>query len=136
MQTKKQNVIQVTAGIIRKNGKILIAKRPNHGNGGKYEFPGGKLEPGETMEDCLKRELNEEFGVDSKIGSFLSKSSFDYGKKSYCLHAYFVDEIKGEPKLTVHDKIKWVRYEDLKKFEFMPADIPIVIELVNMNNHI
>jgi 8-oxo-dGTP diphosphatase len=135
MQTEEQAIIQVTAGIIRKNGKILIAKRPNHGNGGKYEFPGGKLEPGETLEDCLKRELNEEFDVDSKIGSFITKSSFVYGDKSYCLHAYYVDEILGNPKLTVHDEIKWVAYNDLKDYEFMPADIPIVHEIVNMNSH-
>ena len=132
---KEKDVIHVTAGIIRKENRILIAKRPNHGNGGKYEFPGGKLEPGETMEDCLKRELNEEFDVESKIGSFITKSSFVYGGKSYCLHAYFVDEILGDPKLTVHDEIKWVTYNDLKNYEFMPADIPIVHELVNMNNH-
>ena len=135
MQAEKQKIIQVTAGIIRKNGKILIAKRPNHGNGGKYEFPGGKLEPGETLEDCLKRELNEEFGIDSKVGSFFSRSSFEYGEKFYCLYAYFVDEILGEPKLTVHDEIKWITYKNLKDYEFMPADIPIVVELLNYADH-
>jgi len=136
MQKEKQDVIHVTAGIIRKDNRILIAKRPKHGNGGKYEFPGGKLEPGETMEVCLRRELQEEFGVDSMVGSFITKSSFIYGEKTYCLHAYYVDEIIGDPKLTVHDEILWVSYDDLKNYEFMPADIPIVVELINQNKHV
>lgn len=131
MKNEKQDVIHVTAGIIRKGDSVLIAKRPSHGNGGKYEFPGGKLEPNETMEDCLKRELLEEFGIESQIGPFHSKSSFTCGNKEYCLHAYFVNEIIGEPKLLVHDEIKWVGYQDLMNFDFMPADMPIVVKLSN-----
>jgi len=135
MNKEKQTVIHVTAGIIRQDDRILIAKRPNHGNGGKYEFPGGKLEHGESMEDCLKRELSEEFGIDSKVGSFIITSNFIYGDKNYCLHAFYVDEIRGEPHLNIHDEILWVRYEELNDYEFMPADIPIVQELINQNSH-
>ena len=70
---------QVSGACLEKDGKILIARRKTGDNlAGKWEFPGGKLEPGETPEACLKRELKEEFGVETRIGEFICASKFEY----------------------------------------------------------
>lgn len=66
---------QVTAAVIEKDGRVLIAQRKTgDALAGKWEFPGGKLEPGETPEACLRRELREEFGVETEIGDFICSS--------------------------------------------------------------
>lgn len=123
-------VIDVTAAILRKDGKILIAKR---GKGkhmeGMWEFPGGKIELSETPEECLKRELEEEFGIVSKINDFLAESVFDYGEKTIKLLAYNADYISGEFKLNAHEEIKWVGINEFNKFVFCPADLPLVKKL-------
>ena len=73
--------IDVTAAIIRKNGKVLIARRARGQHlEGLWEFPGGKIENGETPEACLKRELFEEFGIDVRIGRFIAESCFSYNQ--------------------------------------------------------
>ena len=76
-------LISVTAAILVRDGKILIAQRKSSDHlAGKWEFPGGKIEYGETPEDCLKRELHEEFGIDTRIGVFLAESVYHYDRIS------------------------------------------------------
>ena len=122
----------VTAGIIEKDDKILIAKRQK----GKYlesqwEFPGGKLEPGETPQECLRRELMEELNIDTKIGAFFTSNKFFCNNKEIELLAYKVSFISGDIKLNDHLDAKWVKLEELKNFDFVPADKKIVHELLN-----
>ncbi len=118
---------QVTAAIIEKDGKILIAQRKRgDALAGKWEFPGGKLEPGETPEQCLRRELMEELGIDSKIGRFVCSSKFEYKHLPIELLAYMAVHLSGEFKLNDHDRIEWVIPGDLKKYDFASADIPVV----------
>jgi len=118
---------QVTAAVIEKDGKILIAQRKQGDTlGGKWEFPGGKLEPGETPEACLKRELMEEFGVDTRIGAFVCSSKFEYKHLPIELLVYRAEHVSGEFKLNEHDRIEWVVPADLSKFDFSSADIPVV----------
>lgn len=110
----------VTAGIILKEGKILIAKR----KGEKWEFPGGKVERGEGIEECLKRELKEELNirVDS-IEPFCKVK--DNGIE---LHVFiiFCDE---EPVAGVHEELKWVDMNEIDRYEFMNADKKVVEEI-------
>ncbi|OGS61956.1 MAG: NUDIX hydrolase [Elusimicrobia bacterium RIFOXYB2_FULL_62_6] len=118
---------QVSAAVIRKNGRILIARRKaGDALAGKWEFPGGKLEPGETPEDCLKRELTEEFGIETEIGKFICSSKFEYKHLAMELLVYSVSHIAGDFIPADHDKIEWVRPEDLGDYDFAGADIPVV----------
>ena len=121
------DIINVTAAIIRKGDKFLIAKR---GKGkhleGMWEFPGGKVEFSETPEECLKRELEEEFGVISRINSFVAESVFNYGDKTIRLLGYNVEYISGEFKLNAHEEIRWISTNEFDKFNFAPADLPLV----------
>lgn len=118
---------QVTAAVIEKDGKILLAQRKaGDALAGKWEFPGGKIEPGETPEACLRRELMEEFGVDTKIGEFICASKFEYKHMPIELLAYRAEHLSGEFKLNDHDRIEWVAPADLVKYDFCSADIPVV----------
>ncbi len=118
---------QVTAAVIEKDGKILIAQRRKGSTlGGRWEFPGGKIEPGETAEECLKRELKEEFDIESEAVDFLIASRFRYCLVPIELLAYRVKHLSGEFKVNEHDQIRWVTPSELNSYDFMPADKPIV----------
>ena len=125
-----EDFVIVTAAIIKKDNKFLIAKRKEGHLANKWEFPGGKLESNETPEDCLKRELHEEFGIETIIGKYLATSIYDYPHIKIKLMAYEVEYISGEFILNDHQEIKWVTKEDLSNYEFAPADIPIVNEIL------
>ncbi len=118
---------QVTAAVIEKDGKILIAQRRKGSTlGGRWEFPGGKIEPGETAEVCLKRELKEEFEIESEIGKFIIASQFRYCLVPIELLAYRVNHLSGDFKVNEHEEIRWVDPSELSSYDFMPADKPIV----------
>lgn len=118
---------QVTAAVIEQDGKILIAQRRKGSTlAGKWEFPGGKIEPGETAEVCLKRELKEEFGIDAEVEKFIMASQFRYCLVPIELLAYRVKHICGNFKINEHDQIRWVSPSELGSYDFMPADKPIV----------
>lgn len=123
-------MIQVTAAVIVKDSKILIAQRNEYGKLPlKWEFPGGKVEGNETCEECLQRELWEEFSINAVIGEYICTSKFNYDCYSIELIAFFVKWFDGEIKLANHSQVKWVSPSELDDFDFAPADIPIVNEV-------
>lgn len=118
---------QVTAAIIRKGSKILIARRsPNKPLAGYWEFPGGKIEDGETPQECLKRELEEELGIVVNVGAFFMENEHHYGDKIIQLQAYECEHISGNIILNDHDQMEWVETFEFTNFEFAPADIPFI----------
>lgn len=120
----------VTAAVIANNGKILIAQRSgNQNQAGKWEFPGGKIEPGETPEECLKREIKEELGIDIEVNDFFGESIYQYESGEIKLIAYKARWVGGEFKLEAHSQIKWVKPFELDNYDFSPADIPFVEKL-------
>jgi 8-oxo-dGTP diphosphatase len=120
----------VTAAIARRGARTLIARRgPGQKLAGLWEFPGGKLEDGETPEQCLSRELFEEFGVRVVVAEFFMKSVYRYGHGAIDLHAYFVSWPNDEPQLRVHDEVCWVPFAQLLDYELAPADVPIASRL-------
>jgi 8-oxo-dGTP diphosphatase len=120
-------VIDVTAAVIVKDGKILAARRaPGKHLEGYWEFPGGKLEPLETPEKCLERELAEEFAITSLVGAFIGESLYDYGSKIVRLLAFEVEHISGDFELNDHDELRWLSFDELLGVDWAPADIPLV----------
>jgi 8-oxo-dGTP diphosphatase len=119
--------IIVAAAVLEKNGRILIARR-KHGDrlADKWEFPGGKLEEGETPEACLRRELQEELGIDVVVGGFVGRSCHRYPHGEIELLAYRVIHLSGDFQLHDHEEIRWVPTADLPAHDFSAADIPIV----------
>ena len=121
----------VTAAIIERDGRIFIARRaPQENFAGFWEFPGGKVEPGETPEDCLIRELQEEFGIRAAVRAFVGENVHAYESGSIRLLAYEVDIIEGEISLSVHDAFDWVEPPALPDHGLLPADIPIARKLM------
>lgn len=121
---------EVTAAIIIDKSKILIAQRgANEKLAGKWEFPGGKIELGETQQECLKREIREELEVDIEVGNYLGESIYTYPNGEIKLIAYFATILDGEMKLSVHDKVEWITISEIDEYDFAPADIPFVEKL-------
>jgi 8-oxo-dGTP diphosphatase len=121
---------QVAAAVIEKDGKILIARRKQKDPlGGKWEFPGGKLESGETPEECLKRELREELGIETRVGEYFCSSRFVYRHIAIELLAYRASYVSGEITLHEHERIEWILPEELKDYDFSEADKPVVRKL-------
>ena len=119
-------VIRVVAGILQKNGEVLIAQRAESHHDGKWEFPGGKMDLGETPEEALVRELYEELNVSCKSLEFFYESSVTLGDKKIILQTYLVHDFTGKVKNSVHADVKWVQLSDLGSFQFLEADIPVV----------
>lgn len=128
-------MIKVAAAILIKNNELLIARRP-YGDSlaNCWEFPGGKIEAGETPEQCLAREILEELGLKIRVNEFFCKSRFDYPNKSIMLFAYYCELVSGEAQLNAHDQIDWVLVSQLENYSFAPADIPIVRKLQKHEN--
>ena len=121
---------QVTAAIILKDNKVLIAQRaPGENLACKWEFPGGKIELGETPQDCLKREIREELDVDIEVLDFFGEGIYAYHSGTINLMAYWCKWIAGDFTLNVHSHIAWVNRNDLDLYDFAPADIPLVDKL-------
>lgn len=124
-------MIQVTAAIVIDNQRVLAARRAPHKHmGGYWEFPGGKVEPGETPEESLTRELSEELGIVVRVGKHFYSNQHDYGDKQIILMAYFCTWSGGELSLNDHDAVEWCTSHDLTNLKWAPADIPIVQALV------
>ena len=115
--------MEVTAGIFLKEKRVLLMRRaPGQNAAGGWEYPGGKIEPGETGEQCLRRELREELCIDAEIGAKVAESTFTTDEKVIHLHAYHVTQYAGEIQLTVHDQMEWVPLEALLDHDQLPAD--------------
>lgn len=124
-------VITVAAGIVEHNGRVLIARRGvNASLGGKWEFPGGKVEPGETSADCIVRELREEFGVETSAGEVVATTTHRYPDVTIHLIAHRVYHLAGEWIPREHEEVRWVQYGDLLSYDVAPADVPIIEALL------
>lgn len=129
MKKKLQNKPQldVTAGVIWHGDKILIAKRPPGSHmEGYWEFPGGKREAGETLEQCLKRELWEELGLEVEVLGALGQVSHEYEDRVVELNVFYCRVLRGEAVGKESQEICWVSPDDLGKYSFPPPDAEIV----------
>ena len=119
--------VDVVAAIIRDNQKILITQRFDHVHlPGLWEFPGGKVEPDESLTAALEREIREELGVTILVGDEFFSVVHDYNAKSVRLHFFNCSIIDGEPHPLEVADMRWVRPEELGQFEFPPADADLI----------
>jgi len=120
----------VTAAVIQRNGHVLIAQRPEDGLlGGMWEFPGGKMEPGENLLSCLKREVCEELGVDIEVGESFGVYEHAYSHFRVTLHAFRSTLLAGEPQLFDHTDLRWVRPNEFSEFPMGKIDRQIANKL-------
>ena len=112
------------------NEKVLIARRSPKGQmGGRWEFPGGKVEDGETDAQSVVREMQEEFGIKVQCGDFICSSVFVHNESEVTLNAYFItvphDGISQEYKLSEHTEYRWVNVEEIPSLSFVDSDMKI-----------
>ncbi len=132
MSKIKKTVHVVGAIIENQNGKILCALRgpemtlPNY-----WEFPGGKIEEGETKKEALKREIHEELGCEIEVFDQIEDTTFEYEKVIVRLETFMSKIISGTPTLSEHAEIRWISREELPSLNWAPADIPAIEKLTN-----
>ena len=115
--------IEVTAAIIRQDGKLLICQRSADKNCGLlWEFPGGKIENGETGEECIVRECQEELGITIQVERELTDITYEYPDRIVHLHFYLCEIAEGNLKKKEHNAFAWIILEDIEQYEFCPAD--------------
>lgn len=123
--------IPVVTAMMRRGDEVLLGLRPEgHNLAGFWEFPGGKVEPDETPEDALKRELNEELGIEAEIGPIRFTGIHSYGDTGILLLFYDVPYWKGEPKTVHHSGLKWVKISDLKNENLPEANFKLLNKII------
>lgn len=128
-------MIEVTAAIILRDKAILIAQRALGQNlATKWEFPGGKIEAGETPQECLKREIKEELNVEIEVLDFFAESIYAYDRGTIKLMSFWCKWLSGDLTLNVHSRFEWVNLHQLGLYDYAPADIPLVEKLKTIMN--
>ena len=124
-------VVEVVAAVIERDGQIVIGQRKPRGRHAlKWEFPGGKVEPGETPQAALARELREELGIDARIGDQIEAYDFRYATGAVTRLMFFrVTEFAGEPENLDFQQIAWSQREHLPQYDFLEGDVDFVRRL-------
>jgi len=123
--------VEVAAGLLTRDGAILACQRPAGGrHPGKWEFPGGKREPGESIEECLRRELREELDIEAEVGELVWRTEHAYpGGAPIALSFFAVRRFRGVPVSRAFAAIRWVQVAALGALDFLEADRELVDRL-------
>lgn len=121
--------IEVVAAIIHENGKIFATQRGYGEFAGGWEFPGGKLEKGESPEHALVREIQEELNTTIEVGELIETVEYDYPTFHLKMYCYLCQRVSGQLDLLEHSAAKWLTKETLTSVDWLPADIAVVEKL-------
>ena len=114
--------IEVVAAIIVADGKVLATQRGYGEYKDKWEFPGGKIEPGETPENALRREIREELSADISVDQFVCTVEHDYPNFHLTMHTYLCQVVSGHLQLLEHEAAKWLDTAHIDTVDWLPAD--------------
>ena len=131
-EPSRKLVVHVVGAALLREGKVLSARRARHVSApGRWEFPGGKVEPGETPQEALRRELREELGLDLAIGEFIGRGIDAHRSRDIVLDVYAVPwkPYRSLGRLVDHDEVRWLGPEDLDDVDWAKADRPVLSEL-------
>lgn len=115
--------IEVVAALIMREGKLFATQRGYGEWKDWWEFPGGKMEPGETPEEALRREIREELATEIEVGELLTTVEYDYPKFHLTMHCYMCSVLSGELCLLEHEDARWLDRESLDSVRWLPADL-------------
>ena len=125
MSMKKE--VEVVAAVIKKGNKYFCAQRKDQGElAKKWEFPGGKIELGETREEALAREIKEELNTIIYVKDYLITVRHEYIGFNLTMHAFLCDVIEGELEISEHIDKKWLTKDEMHEYDFAAADVPII----------
>ena len=120
-------MIEVVAGVIYKDNKFLIAQRNlKKSQGGLWEFPGGKIETNETIEEAIIREIKEELDTDINVGDLIDTIEYDYPNFHLSMDCFWCEILQGELELKEHESARWLSKEKLYSVDWLPADIGLI----------
>ena len=122
--------IEVVAAVLVRDGKYFATQRGYGEFKDFWEFPGGKVEPGESREEALKREIREELDTDIRVEELLLTVDFDYPSFHLTMHCYRCTVVSGNLVLKEHEGAAWLRPEELESLNWLPADVEVVKELI------
>ncbi len=126
----------MTAGLIWQDGRLLISKRPAGSHlAGFWEFPGGKQEIGETLEECLEREIKEELGIEVRVEKLLFTVGHEYDNRKISLYLFSCTQLSGEPEPLECEEVRWIHPKDLMQYRLPPPDRHILQFLKNWMVH-
>ena len=123
--------IEVVAAIIRKEGRIFATQRGYGEWKDWWEFPGGKMEPGETPEEALKREIREELSTEIRVDELLCTVEYDYPKFALTLHCYLCSLVTEALHLNEHEAARWLANDELDSVKWLPADREVIEKMRN-----
>ena len=126
--------IEVVAAIIRDGDRVLATQRGYGEFEGMWEFPGGKIEPGEACVEALKREIGEELAVEIVVEELVCTVEYDYPNFHLTMHCYFCSIANGEVELLEHKSARWLRRDELNEVEWLPADVSVINSLRSTDN--
>ncbi|MCQ2262443.1 MAG: (deoxy)nucleoside triphosphate pyrophosphohydrolase [Bacteroidales bacterium] len=118
--------INVVASIIIRDGRLFATQRGYGEWKDWWEFPGGKIESGETHQNALKREIREELATEIDVGNHLATVEYDYPQFHLTMHCYFCTIIGGQLSLLEHEDARWLGIDELDSVKWLPADIEVV----------
>ena len=121
--------IEVVAAIILRDGRIFATQRGYGEWKDWWEFPGGKIEPGESTEDALKREIREELATEIEVDELLTTVEYDYPKFHLTMHCYLCTIISGDLSLLEHEDARWLAIDELDNVKWLPADKDVIEKL-------
>src|SRR6266699_196792 len=129
--TRALTMKRVVAALIWENGKVLVCQRTRHQTMPlKWEFPGGKIEEGEQPRDALRRELDEELGIDARIGEEVARMRHEYKSGGAVeLRFYVVQDFKGKLENRIFRDVRWAKRSELPSYDFLEADCGLVTDL-------
>ena len=118
--------VRVVAAVIRKDDKIFATQRGYGEFKDGWEFPGGKIEEGETPEQALVREIKEELDTDISVGALIDTIEFDYPNFHLSMDCFWCEIVQGELELREHESAKWLSKEKLYTVDWLPADVGLI----------
>ena len=122
-------VKRVAAAVIRRGDRIFATLRSHGEYSGYWEFPGGKLEDGETPREAAVREVREELSTEVKLGELIAQVEYDYPDFHLTMYCYFADILSGEITLNEHDEARWLTKNELDSVRWLPADSDVILRL-------
>lgn len=128
----KCQVTEVVAAVIKEGSRVFATQRGYGDFKDGWEFPGGKIETGETPEEALVREIKEELNTIISVDKFIKTIDYDYPSFHLIMHCYFCSVKEGSLELKEHESAKWVTKEDIDSLDWLPADLEIIPQITAM----